>query len=409
VNVAIDAPIVDTRPPVFDVAVTESQPADTPPAIDTAPVEGCIDLNSYRGIATDVTLTKACSPYSIYLTQMVRGNATLTIEPGVTLRFGSNTYLAFIDTTKLVAEGTAADPIIFTSSNPTPGPGDWQGVLLGIATGATLRYLMFDYCGSPAYPCLLGADVKPNQVLVDHVTFSHVGPGANAISEGDSNFVISNCTFNDIPKTPTQQYAISVSAQSFAGIDSNNTFNGGAMVEVGSGTISTDTSWKNIGTTVAVDHGFSIGGPAAPTLTMAAGSIFKFTDSGIDIGHGYNSDPGKLVIAGTASSRVTLTSLEGGPAPGDWTGITLGSSGQATIQYADISYGGGVDPDNLAGDVSVDNGATLTISNSALSNSSGYGLWIDCGSSATVTDTAITYKSNVVGDKGPGPTGATCP
>ena len=272
--------------------------------------------------------------------------------------------------------------------------------------GTNLSYLKLDYCGSNSDACLVSSSVRPNRVAVDHVTFSHVGAGSNAIWEKDkdSNFVITNCTFNDIP---IQQYAISVFAPSFAGIDSNNTFNGNAIVELMGNTIGTDTSWKNIGTSVAVTADLDIGGTATPTLTIAAGSTFKFaTDTGISIGY---NNPGKLVLAGTAASKVTLTSLAGTPGPGDWNGITVWYSSSAQIAYSTISYAGSTSASSSTGAVSVvSNNDSIDIQNSTISFSAQYGIGVPCNSTATVTNTGNTFTSNVSGNVGPGPTGVDC-
>jgi hypothetical protein len=267
--------------------------------------------------------------------------------------------------------------------------------------GTALGYLTMDYCGSNGDACLLGTGAKPNRVTVDHLTFAHVGPGSDAIWEKDvdSNFTISNCTFKDIPTAPTQQYAISVYAPSFVGIDSTNAFNGNATVQILGGTLSTNTSWKNIGTTLAVTDDLNVGGTTAPTLTLAAGSTLKFAnDTGITIGY---NDPGKLVVAGTATSPVTLTSLAASPGPGDWSGITVWYASSATISYATISYAGAGGGDGAVSVVS-DND-TLAIQNSTVAYSGTYGIGIPCGSTATVTNTGNTFTSNASGNVGPGP------
>ncbi len=60
-----------------------------------------------------------------------KATATLTILPGTKL-FGANasSFLAANRGSKLVAEGTADNAIVFTSAQVTPAPGDWGGVLL---------------------------------------------------------------------------------------------------------------------------------------------------------------------------------------------------------------------------------------------------------------------------------------
>jgi hypothetical protein len=57
---------------------------------------------------------------------------TLTVKPGTTF-FGSGalSFLAVNRGSKIIAEGTAEKPIVFTSgSENTPAPGDWGGILL---------------------------------------------------------------------------------------------------------------------------------------------------------------------------------------------------------------------------------------------------------------------------------------
>jgi hypothetical protein len=96
---------------------------------------------------------------------------TLTIEPGVTLRFGKNGNLrvqTFTGTmpalAALVAVGTADKPIVFTSAAATPAAGDWYGVWYGMVPDPSNRidHARFEYAGghsssgSAACPTTLG-------------------------------------------------------------------------------------------------------------------------------------------------------------------------------------------------------------------------------------------------------------
>lgn len=62
------------------------------------------------------------------------GNHTMTVEPGTTIKgsFSGSDVAALIITrgSKIVAEGTASEPIIFTSAAPNPQSGDWGGIVL---------------------------------------------------------------------------------------------------------------------------------------------------------------------------------------------------------------------------------------------------------------------------------------
>ncbi|MGE8514036.1 MAG: hypothetical protein ACN6N7_15160, partial [Chryseobacterium culicis] len=62
----------------------------------------------------------------------VTNGATLTIEPGTKIVGEADKNGALIITrgSKIMAEGTAANPIIFTSEKPSPKRGDWAGVVI---------------------------------------------------------------------------------------------------------------------------------------------------------------------------------------------------------------------------------------------------------------------------------------
>jgi hypothetical protein len=81
----------------------------------------------------DVTLTKACSPYLIRGGIDVLNDSTLTIEPGVEMRFTKNDWLeiaaAGTSGARLIARGTPEDPIILTSLDSGKRPSKtWLGL-----------------------------------------------------------------------------------------------------------------------------------------------------------------------------------------------------------------------------------------------------------------------------------------
>ena len=397
-----DVPIqIDTAAPDA-TTVLDTGAVDTFVAIDSPPV--CTMTKAFTGgnVTADLTLTAACSPYTIKADIRVDGNATLTIEAGAVLRFQPDTkiWIGYSTAGKIIAVGTATSPITFTSANTTPGAGDWAGIVLWSNTmnGTTLAYAKFDYCGSNGDACILGEGAKPNRVSIDHVTIADVGSTSDAIWEKDvdSSFAISNCTFNDISTTPTQQYAISVYAPSFAAIDTTNTFSNNAMIQLMGGTVSTNTTWKSLGTTIAVTKDLRIEGASTPTLTIAAGSTFKYAaDTRVWIGY---SNPGSLIVNGTATSKVMFTSLNANPVAGDWVGIVVWT-GSASFRYTTIDYAG-----SDKGAVSVvGDSTTLDVQSCTLSNSASYGIGIPCGSTAMVTNTGNLFANNVTGNVGPGP------
>lgn len=82
-------------------------------------------------ITSNLTL-KANKIYKLRGLVYVTNGATLTIEPGTRIVGEADKNGALIITrgSKIMAEGTAANPIIFTSEKPNPKRGDWAGVVI---------------------------------------------------------------------------------------------------------------------------------------------------------------------------------------------------------------------------------------------------------------------------------------
>jgi hypothetical protein len=123
------------------------------------------DVNVSGTISSNTTWTVENSPYHITGDVTVNNGVTLTLEPGVIVKFQyvSHGYskLRMLVYGTLTAQGTAGSPIIFTSEfddvyggdtngdggGSTPNNGDWGHVRIMNTGSATIEYCRFWYGG----------------------------------------------------------------------------------------------------------------------------------------------------------------------------------------------------------------------------------------------------------------------
>jgi hypothetical protein len=118
-------------------------------------------------VFADMTVENLGVPVRIPYTSLFVGPAppstttvTLTLRPGVVLKFprvgfepgarmtfGTNGAAPNNLVGVLNAVGTPADPIVFTSGEAVPAPGDWVGIWLNTADGSRLDHVEINYAG----------------------------------------------------------------------------------------------------------------------------------------------------------------------------------------------------------------------------------------------------------------------
>jgi hypothetical protein len=96
-------------------------------------------------ITTNTTWNLGGSPYIVTIDLVVFAPCTLTVDPGVVVRFDDGKELDLRG--NLLAIGTPVDSILFTSSSATPAPGIWKGIRitgttnpLGVGDQLTMKY-----------------------------------------------------------------------------------------------------------------------------------------------------------------------------------------------------------------------------------------------------------------------------
>ena len=154
-------------------------------------------------IITDTTWTLGNSPYVITGDSglLVNTGATLTIEPGVVVKFLSGPFLWISGT--LNAVGTNSLPIYFTSINDNsvggntgtgiPALGDWSNI--GFQNGGTGRfeYCFIQYGGNPNQS--LSFPLNGNTLTIRHSTIRY--SAGRGIYIGNGNHLIQNSSVVD--------------------------------------------------------------------------------------------------------------------------------------------------------------------------------------------------------------------
>ena len=135
-------------------------------------------------IATDTTWTLAAHPYLVNGSVTVAAGVTLTIEPGVVVKFASYSLDLWVDGT-LIADTTPDAPIIYTSlrddaaggdtngdgTATVPAPNDWGGLHFSATSqGSVLDYAIVRYGGG--YYAQANVTLATAQITLTHNTIA---------------------------------------------------------------------------------------------------------------------------------------------------------------------------------------------------------------------------------------------
>jgi len=151
------------------------------------------------------------------------GPSVLTVEPGVTLRFDTTSdnglQIGTSDQRQgvLVAAGTAASKITFTSAKPTPAAADWKNIYFAYSppTGNRIENAVIEYAGGPSgaqgYGCgpaendasVLILSGRPADAFIKSTAFQNCGGDTGIVlgwtsDQAGPDFVATN-TFTSMP------------------------------------------------------------------------------------------------------------------------------------------------------------------------------------------------------------------
>jgi hypothetical protein len=139
-------------------------------------------------ISSNLKLTKG-NTYRLVGIVYVTNNAVLTIEPGTIIRGDKESCGTLVITkgSKIMAEGSATDPIVFTSNNNISErrPGDWGGIIIlgeaPINKIGGVGYLDFNL--DPVVSYYGGQDPNNNSGILKYVRIEYAGRKINSLKE----------------------------------------------------------------------------------------------------------------------------------------------------------------------------------------------------------------------------------
>ncbi len=227
---------------------------------DTIIGDGGDDDEAVRlsGVFTEDLTLDADTEYIVTGPLLMSDGTTLTVPAGTTVKaepVGVNAYIAILQGAQIVANGTADNPIVFTSNATNPGSGDWGGLVIcgrapinstpdGSENTATTEVGALSYGGNIA---------NDNSGTLRYVRVEYAGGAidGNAELNGVSIYAVGNLTTIDF-------------VQVFEGSDDGFEFFGGTvnashLVVVNSEDDSIDWTegWTGDLTDVYVQHGAS--------------------------------------------------------------------------------------------------------------------------------------------------------
>ncbi len=380
---------------------------------------GWADTTVNGGIWVDTTWSQAGSPYIVTSNITVQGTdgtdgvTTLTIEPGTTILFSWNTRLSVGAGSgspgALVAQGTAANPITFSSNKASPAPGDWYGIVFYATTdnaSTTMDHCSVQYAGygmgqiyiNNAAPTLSNCTLNSSSKY-DLYYSGTVGGTVSGCTFNSGIYLLatSSVDFNGNTFNYNNSYPIKSYADNVHSLVNGNTFanlDAASYLEVSSLSLTKDATWT---ATIPyfMNSSMSIqgtdGADGITTLTIEPGVTIRFNQNTQLIVGASSGDPGALSAQGTAAEPITFTSNQPSPAPGNWYGIrflaTTNDAGtvldHCLVQYAGYGNQGQIYTKNAA----------PALNNCTLSNSSNYDLYYYNTVGGTVS--GCTFNSGI--------------
>ena len=316
-------------------------------------------------------------------------DGTITFAGGSSMQFGCQCgiYVSTMTTTQgvLNLNGSTLTPVTL-SSGAGSLPGSWAGILFQHGGTGNLSNAHISGAGS-GLQCFCGLRnagiaIDNTSLTISNTTIDLTAGNGIEVSNG------SVPTLSGDSVTNSTQYAVqydflTTNLPLISGLSlSGNKYNVVRIAAAAASSYTGQVKWPNLGAPLRIDNVVSVAQGA--TLTVDPGTTVQFGKADTLF------VKGTLLMQGTASSTITLTSEMSIPAPGDWSSLDFEQGSKGTLAFVDVSYGGALTQcgcGNRYTDITID-GASPSISFSKIENSAVNGIEVS-GSASPVFTTDV--------------------
>ncbi|MEP6655292.1 MAG: hypothetical protein ABJA82_18145 [Myxococcales bacterium] len=344
----------------------------------------------FRDTTVDTTFKNAGIPYLQEMSVTVSAPVTVTFAPGVDYRMAVDTQLEVGwngNAASIIANGTAANPILFGAASPTAGL--WKSLLIGhnVKSDSVLNWVTISGGGNGGPALDVHSTITLNNVIM---TGNKTGLAADGAGLGATSTALTIAKTMGPPATVDLTNATTLPKGTYTG-NTNDwiVIHGGSDLTAGNATL------PNLGVPYRIEGSPTTSGSSA--LTIEAGTNFLMgADSYLEIG--WNGSQAKLTAVGTAAAPIVFKGVEDGV--GYWKGLKIGSMVSSKLTYVQVSNGGNV----TGGGIELLR-MGVDITNSKFSKSAGYGILKVRGDPTdyAAPSTGNTFDMNVLGPVGPLP------
>lgn len=147
---------------------------------NTTVIGGEVTAQNLAGnLTSDLKLTSGIA-HNLTGALLIKDGATLTIEAGTTINAlagGTDVYILVEKGGKLIADGTEANPIKFTSSATSPKAGDWGGIILNGKAPLSRQSGAESNAATEVKNSILfgGSDATDNSGIINYVILEYTG------------------------------------------------------------------------------------------------------------------------------------------------------------------------------------------------------------------------------------------